>query len=169
MNKLRSSHFMPDYLKKGFSPRNVLIILILSAISVVVIYLSHTTKCLVIKKEDGGIIYIKDIKDGDRIKISHINSIYDAKVEEVLYMEGDSLILKDIKTASYGVKEYYGITEGIVPRSFTAITFRNTKERDFSIEGNSEKVQNIQQARDTALTIEIVLMPVYRYYLTKLR
>ncbi len=160
---------MSEYLKKGLPIRNILIILIFSVISVVIIYLSHTTKCLVIKKEDGDIIYIKDIKDGDRITISHINSIYDAKVEEVLYIEGDSFLMKDIKTASYGVKEYYGITEGIVSRSFTAITFRNTKERDFSIEVNGEKVININEARDNALTIEIIQIPVYRYYSTKLR
>ncbi len=128
-----------------------------------------TVKCLVIAGQKGDMLFIRKVRDGDVIKISHINSIYDAGVEEVLSVEGNELVLRDIKTGSYGVKEYYGITEGLTPRRFTVITFRNTKDREFCLYINDKKIDKISYAINTSLTIELKQIHFYEFLVIKLK
>lgn len=137
-------------------------------IFVVILFLFfYKVNCLLIRENTGDVIFIKKILENDEIVLSHINSIYDAKVEEVFNIEGDMLVLKEIRTSSYGVKEYYGITDGMIKRQFSTITFRNTKDREFSLRINKEKIKNIDVFVDTPVTIELKKIPTIRYLIIK--
>jgi len=155
--------------KKYRPSRNILILLILTFFSAISFLFLDTAKCLIIKGQQGDILYIQTVRDGDAIKISHINSIYDAGVQEILSVEGNELILKDIKTKSYGVMEYYGITEGLTPRRFASITFRNTKDREFSLHINDKKIEKVSYAINITLMIELKQMHFYEFLLIKLK
>jgi len=95
-------------------------------------------KVIKVTTTDGVVRFVRMVHDGDIIVLSHINSIYDAKVEEVLRVEGLSLRLAEVKTDSYGVKEYYGITERIQPRSWGEIRLYNSGARHFTFTVNGK-------------------------------
>jgi len=149
--------------------KHKILFLIFAGIIIFFIF-NGNTNCLVIKEtENGNIIFIDSIKDKDEVVLSHINSIYNAWVEEFMYVEKDELLLKKIKTSSYGVKEYYNITDGFTPRRFSTIVFRNTKEGGFSIKINGRAVEKLKKTVNTSLTIELVKMPAYLFYWIKMR
>ncbi len=169
MNKSRSRYFISVFSKKDILSRNILILLFLTLFFTFYFLFLDTIKCLIITGQQGDILYVQTVRDGDVIKISHINSIYDAKVEEVLSVEGNEFMLKDVNTRSYGVLEYYGITEGLTPRRFSAIIFRNTKDREFSLYINDKKIGKILYTVNTALMIELKCLYFYKFLLIKLK
>lgn len=111
-------------------------------------------KVINVATTDGVVRFVRMVHDGDTIVLSHINSIYDAKVEEVLRVEGLSLHLAEVKTDSYGVKEYYGITEGIKPQSWREIRFYNSGARRFSLTVNGKHL-HIEKFVDSLLVIRL--------------
>jgi len=139
------------------------------SIIIFIIFFLIPIRCLVMKGGDGEIIYLKNIRDGDVIIFSHINSIYDAPVDEILVVNGENLILKDIKTQSYGVKEYYQITEKISPRSFKGIILRNSKDRDFSVTVNGDSVNKLKEVSDKSINIALQYMTVSKYLWIKIK
>jgi len=62
--------------------------------------------------QSGPILFVEHISKGDNVVLSHTNSMYMERVEEALAFDGSDLTLADVKTDSYGVKEYYRITDG---------------------------------------------------------
>ncbi|MDD5008004.1 MAG: hypothetical protein PHU49_09185 [Syntrophorhabdaceae bacterium] len=120
-------------------------------------------KVITITTVDGVARLVKMVHDGDTIMLSHINSIYDAKVEEVLRVEGLNFCLAEVKTDSYGVKEYYGITEGIQPRSWKEIRFYNSAVRHFSLAVN-DKEFNIRKFTDSLLIIKLQKTRLHKYF-----
>lgn len=169
MLEKRSSHFNLLFTNRDSLKRKILILPVVIILSVMFFIFNNKTNCVIIKKMDGKVLFIEKTKDNDEIIITHINSIYDAKVEEVLFVENGAFLLKDIKTLSYGVKEYYGITNGFIPKRFNSIIFRNTKDRGFSITINGKKVENMDRAMDSSLTLELIYIPIYEYYCSKLK
>ncbi len=169
MNKMRSSYFIAPYSIKNRLKRNILISLVFLFFVAIFLPFYSKTNCFLIKGADDKIFFIEQVKDKDEIVISHINSIYDARVEEVLMVEGETLLLKGIDTPSYGVKEYYGITSGFTPRRFSSITFRNTKDRGFFIKINGKKIEKIKDLVNMPVTFEIIQISTYEYYWLKLK
>lgn len=170
MDNFRSSHFIRHVTLRDRIKHKILLFILIFAGIIMFFIFNGKTNCLVIKEtENKNIIFIDSVKDKDEVVLSHNNSIYNAWVEEFMYVEKDTLILKHINTSSYGVKEYYNITDGFTPRSFTCIVFRNTKERGFSIKINGKAVEKIKKTVNTSLVIELVKMPIYRYYWIKMR
>lgn len=82
------------------------------------------------KKE---LIYLTFVKDGSVIELSHINSIYDAPVNEILMVNDSHFELVSVSTPSFGVKEYYLMDDLPKKRRYEAIRFFNSKERNFSL------------------------------------
>lgn len=94
------------------------------------------------------------VRDGDRIEISHINSIYDSHVNEILRVAGEELEVIRVETHSYGVKEYYGISDGFSPRKYKRITFFNSTERNFSLKVKGKEL-DLKRALDDRVTIRV--------------
>lgn len=168
MLKIRSRYFNPLIFDKNNLHSNFIIFLVFFFFSVVLFLFNYEINFFIIEGVDSRILYLKKIKNKDEVIISHINSIYDARVDEVLMINGETFLLKEIKTPSFGVKEYYNITNGFTPRVFTSITFRNTKDREFSIRINEKKVEIIEKSLDMPLTLRIMKIPFYVYCWIKL-
>ncbi|OPY73547.1 MAG: hypothetical protein A4E64_02540 [Syntrophorhabdus sp. PtaU1.Bin058] len=120
-------------------------------------------KVIKVATTDGVVRFARMVHDGDTIVLSHINSIYDAKVEEVLRVEGLSLRLADVKTDSYGVKEYYGITEGIKLQSWREIRLYNSGARHFTLTVNGKRL-HIEKFVDSLLVIRLQKLYLYSMF-----
>lgn len=111
-------------------------------------------KWILVKDGSGRQISFFLAKDGDRIEISHINSIYDANVREILRVVGEELEVISVETESHGVKEYYGISDGFSPRRFRAVTFFNSRERGFRLKVKGEEV-DLKGVLDERVTVSV--------------
>lgn len=135
-----------------------------------VIFLNQPVNSLMIKEATkSDLITIKKLQEGDIIVLSHINSIYDAEVKEVFKVRKNFFVLKDVDTSSWGVKEYYGIADGIPERRFYKISFRNTSGRNFTLRINRENIEEISRFRDRILLIEVKSIKKWEYYWNKLK
>jgi hypothetical protein len=106
-------------------------------------------KCVVITNQNGTIIHLRVVKDGNLIFLSHINSIYNMKVDEVLRINKSSLELEDVRTKSYGIREYYMITEGFIKRSWNKIRFYNYDKAEFSLNIKDKRVDELEKFRNS--------------------
>jgi hypothetical protein len=122
-------------------------------------------KCIVICTDDGVARVVKFVENGDTVRLSHINSIYDTEVTEILEVDKDRFRLLDVETTSYGVREYYGITDGVHERSWKKISFYNSKGRQFSLLVNTSKVDILKKYSDAYLSMQIGNFCFIRYLL----
>ncbi len=114
------------------------------------------------------VIALKKLRQKDIVILSHINSIYDAEVKEIFEVRNNFLVLKDVDTSSWGVKEYYGIADGLPERRFSKIIFRNTGRRGFTFSINGKNVEKISECKDRSLLIEVKSIKYWKYYWEKL-
>jgi hypothetical protein len=122
-------------------------------------------RCIVIRTDDGVARFVKFVQNGDTVRLSHINSIYDAEVTEILEVDKDRFRLLDVETISYGVREYYGITDGVQERSWKKISFYNSKGRQFSLLVDNSKVDILKKYSDAHLSMEIGNFSIIGYLL----
>ncbi len=127
-----------------------------------------TVRCVVVRVHDDRIVFSLSVVDGDAVVMSHNNSIYNAPVEEHLEVQGGYLVLKEVRTNSQGVREYYGIADGMHPARWPAIRVFSTDGRDFSLTIRGVSVEAFKKHRDTRFIIEIIRLPLYHYALDKL-
>lgn len=113
-------------------------------------------------------IFFEKISNKTIVSISHINSIYNAKVEEVFKINGKNFELIDVVTDSYGVKEYYGITEGVAKRSLSKMVFFNGQNRNFVLRVNNKEVKEINKFKEKEITLRIEEMPIFKFLLLML-
>jgi hypothetical protein len=126
-------------------------------------------KCIVIRTDDGVARFVKFVESGDTVRLSHINSIYDAEVTEILEVDKDRFRLLDVETTSYGIREYYGITDGVHERSWKKISFYNSAGRQFSLLVNRSEVGILKKYSDAYLSMEIGSFGFVRYVLLLFR
>lgn len=126
--------------------------LVFASFTAIVLFLP--IKTLVIDV-DGRVVFVSMIKNGDTVSLSHINSIYNQEVDEILKIDGNNFLLSDIITKSYGIKEYYGITENITHRKFKQIKFFNGKDRNFTLKIDTRKVEMINRYKEQELTFYV--------------
>ncbi|MCJ8501324.1 hypothetical protein [Desulfatitalea alkaliphila] len=125
-------------------------------------------RCIVVRAHDGPIVFISSVTDRDAVILSHTNSMYDARVHEHLEIRGDVMVLADVKTESHGVREYYGIADGIPHREWSALRVFSTVDRAFSLTVRGVNVNAFQELKDTHFSIAIKRMPRLRLALLKL-
>ena len=104
------------------------------------------------------------VKDGDLIFLSHINSIYNMKVDEVLRINKSLLELEDVRTKSYGIREYYMITDGFIKRSWNKIRFYNYDKAEFSLNIKDKRVDELEKFRNSYISIEVRETSLLRYF-----
>jgi hypothetical protein len=117
--------------------------------------LFYSSGCIELSTQENGVIAVYPVSEGDTLILSHVNSIYDAPVEEVLRVKDGSLELEDVRTLSYGVKEYYGIAEGITRRRWKEFIFHNSSGRGFSLKIGGRPVREVETHRDQAITVQL--------------
>ncbi|MEO0249489.1 MAG: hypothetical protein ABIN58_08105 [candidate division WOR-3 bacterium] len=120
---------------------------------------------LYVSARPGPVLLVERISRGDYVTLSHMNSLYNELVEEVLTFDGRALELAEVKTASYGVKEYYRITEGIERRSFTSVTFMNSASGQFQLTIKGKAVEALARFMDQPVAFGITRCPL-AYYLS---
>lgn len=83
---------------------------LLAIVSAVALCLSLVrVTAIVVQGRDKGCTAVVVVREGDTVEIAHVNSIYDAPVTERLRVVGGGLRLEEVRTASAGVREYYGL------------------------------------------------------------
>ncbi len=95
------------------------------------------------------------LTEGSQVVISHINSIYDARVDELLELKDGALELTNVKTASHGVHEYYRTDDRSTKHRFTEISLINSADREFAIVVNKKRLNAIEENKNTAIRIRI--------------
>lgn len=120
---------------------------------------------LYVSVESGPVLSAERISRGDYVTLSHVSSMYNEPVEEVLSFNGRELELVDVKTTSYGVKEYFRITEGIEKRSFQSVTFMNSSSGQFQLTIKGKAVEGLTLFTDQPVTFGITRQPL-AYYLS---
>lgn len=111
--------------------------------------------CVELSTEDAGVVGLYPVDEGETVILSHVNSIYDSPVQEILAVRDGVFELEEVKTTSYGVKEYYGIAEGIHRRSWKEIRFRNSADRGFSLRIGTRLVKEVGMHRNKTITLRL--------------
>ncbi len=127
-----------------------------------------TVRCVVVRVHGDRIVFSLSVADGDAVVMSHNNSIYNAPVEEHLEIQGGYLVLKEVRTNSQGVREYYGIADGMHLARWPAIRVFSTGDRAFSLTIRGVPVEAFKKYPDARFVIEIIRLPLYHYVLRKL-
>lgn len=96
-----------------------------------------------------------NLGEGSRVIICHLNSMYDARVEEHLELRDGLLELAEVKTTSYAIHEYYRTTEGTPQRRFGSLVIRNSAGRDFTLEVDGQKLSVLEEHRNIPLYLKI--------------
>ena len=146
-------------------PKKLRYAVVVSVIIVSVLFVP--VKCFVVRVQDNSLIFIDIAGNDDVVALSHINSIYDERVNEILKVKGFFLQLADVETSSYGIREYYGITEGIQKRQWNRIRFYNSTDRVFSLAINNNDIR-LMQYRDSYISIEVSRYLFAGYLLRKI-
>lgn len=152
----------------GRGVRSAKIALLLAMAATVFISLSLTFPCLLIRLDDGNVFRAIRVRSADTVILSHVNSIYDAEVHETLVLSGDTLCVHKVETASEGVREYYGIAEGLTERCFASLLVRNSRDRRFTLTLNGNIVEELETWKDAAVRIEVASLPWWRYLLVQI-
>lgn len=125
-------------------------------------------RCVVVRTDEEGIVHIASVGNGDRVVISHINSIYDARVDEHLEVRDSQLVLTKVVSDSQGVREYYGIADSAPHGKWSTIRIFNTEGRDFSLMLNGVPVGALGERKNTHFIVEVQNPPLYRFLSWKL-
>ncbi|MDW8001902.1 MAG: hypothetical protein RMJ39_04435 [Deltaproteobacteria bacterium] len=123
-------------------------------LTAIVFFLFLETEIILVRVSPGKTIYYTSVKDGDTLELSHVNSIYEREVKEVLRVERGYIELSEVITDSYGVKEYYLLDNFETKRGWKVIRLRNTEERNFSLKIKDRSV-GIEKYADMSIEIEI--------------
>jgi hypothetical protein len=107
-------------------------------------------------------LLVQRMAQDDTVTLAHINSIYREPVEEVLKLKGDTLLLDEVRTSSYGVKEYYRITEGIRKIGYKQFRFNNAHNA-FTLAVKGRRVEAVASHPDVAISVQIARRPLVRY------
>lgn len=113
----------------------------------------------------GPILSVERISKGDGVILAHVNSMYNEAVEEVLTFDGREMMLTDVRTPSYAVKEYYRITDGLARRSWRSVTFMNSASGQFQLTVKEKAVEGLARFVDQPITFGITRQPL-AYYLS---
>jgi hypothetical protein len=132
------------------------------------LFMSTTVTCIVVRTEDNRIVYISTVADHDAVILSHTNSMYDARVDEHFEIRGDVLVLADVVTESHGVREYYGIADGIPHRQWSKLRVFATADRAFGLSIRGVGLDAFRKAADIRFTVELNRMPRFRLALLRL-
>ena len=114
--------------------------------------------------QPGPILFVEHMSKGDSVVLSHTNSMYNERVEEALAFDGNELVLADVKTDSYGVKEYYRITDGLPRRSWRNVTFMNSTSGHFQLTIKGKAVEGLSRFTDQTITFAITRQPLAYYF-----
>ncbi len=109
---------------------------------------------LLVRSEEGDLIYIALVQEGDLIELGHINSIYEKEVKEILKVKDGHMELVDVLTESYGVKEYYLLDDNIGERRWKTIQFRASRSRGFSLKVKSVNLP-LEKYEDRVIRVEV--------------
>lgn len=120
-----------------------------------------TVRCVVVRDHEERIVFLSKVADRDVVIISHTNSMYDARVDEHLEVRGDVMVLTDVVTDSHGVREYYGIADGIPHREWATIRVYGTSSRGFSVTVRGVGVDALGEAPDTHFSIENKMLSLF--------
>lgn len=73
-------------------------------IIIVVLFLSlFKIKCFVItKNHEDKVVYINEVKDGEKIVFSYIHSVSNTPINEILYIDGDKISLQEVRYIDQG-------------------------------------------------------------------
>jgi len=135
----------------------------------VIILLNQPVNYLIVKEvAKDEVIALKKLRQKDIVILSHINSIYDAEVKEIFEVRNNFLVLKDVDTSSWGVKEYYGIADGLPERRFSKIIFRIPVGGVLHLASMEKNVEKISECKDRSLLIEVKSIKYWKYYWEKL-
>jgi hypothetical protein len=118
---------------------------------------------ILVSAQPGPLLSVERISKGEGVTLSHVNSMYNEPVEEVLTFDSGALVLADVKTASYGVKEYYRITEGIEKRAFKRVTFVNSASGQFQLTIKGRAVEGLARFIDQPITFGVARPPLAQY------
>lgn len=176
MEERRSSSFAPTDLPDLLSQRSgnegwldkIIIIVCIGVMLITGVGMTVPVVCVIVKTGEGTPIRSVRVEDGEAVILSHVNSIYDSEVRETLVVKGESLVLHKVDTHSAGVREYYGIADGLISRHFTIIPFRNSRERAFRLIIGGHTVDQLQEHLDVTLLIEVVPLKLAQYLAMKL-
>jgi len=132
------------------------------------VFMFTTVRCIVVRTDDNRIVFISTVADHDAVILSHTNSMYDARVDEHFKIRGDVMVLADVVTDSHGVREYYGIADGIPDRQWSTLRVFSTADRAFGLSVRGVGLDAFQKATDIRFTIELKRMPRFRMLLARL-
>jgi hypothetical protein len=127
-----------------------------------------TVRCIVVRTDDNRIVFISTVADHDAVILSHTNSMYDARVDEHFKIRGDVMVLADVVTDSHGVREYYGIADGLPDRQWSTLRVLGTADRAFGLSVRGVGLGAFKKATDIRFTIELKRMPRFRMLLARL-
>lgn len=139
------------------------ILLCLSALMLV------DVRCVLVRTDDGDVVHATSVRDGDRMVISHINSMYDAPVEEHLHIHENRFVLTKVVTDSQGVLEYYGVADAAPRGTWSAIRIFSTEGRNFALTIKEIPVDALKKERDSHFTVRIENHPLYRFLALKMQ
>lgn len=105
------------------------------------------------------------LTEGSQVVISHINSIYDARVDEFLELREGALELTDVKTSSYAVHEYYRTDDRVTKYRWTEIIIVNSSDREFAIDVDNRRLSSIEKNRNIAVRLRIEKGSIGRKFL----
>jgi hypothetical protein len=132
------------------------------------IFMFTTVRCIVVRTDDNRIVFISTVADHDAVILSHTNSMYDARVEEHFKIRGDVMVLADVVTDSHGVREYYGIADGIPDRQWSTLRVFSTADRAFALCVRGVGLDAFQKTTDIRFNVELKRMPRFRMLLARL-
>lgn len=150
---------------KKYSLWAILGFALLAALSV---FMCTAVRCIVVRTDDNRIVFISTVADHDAVILSHTNSMYDARVDEHLEVRGDVMVLANVVTDSHGVREYYGIADGIPPRQWSTLRVFSTADRAFRLSVRGDGVDAFRKTTDIRFTIELKRMPRFRLLFLRL-
>lgn len=142
--------------------------LISLAVGLIILSIIFPLKFVTVSDFRGRPIALFLVREGEIIEISHINSIYDCYVKEVLRVSGKALEVISVETESHGVREYYGISDGFTPRRYEKITFFNSKDREFSLRVKGKEIE-LWRTVDQRVTIDVFYGSLVSFLLKFLR
>lgn len=119
---------------------------------------------IVVTAPEGKRLHVARVGSGDTVRVAHTNSIYDEKVEEVLEVRGERLVVTEVKTPSYGVREYYRITDAPPILSLRSFRFYNTITGRFELWIKGKSV-DLNRCREKLVSVEIYRITLFRYLL----
>jgi hypothetical protein len=126
-----------------------------AAILTIVLVLMTGPIFLVVSDGQGRALEKVRIVEGSRIVLSHFNSIYDQRVDEVLELRGGMMKLVEVKTPSQGVKEYYLPIGEVGDHRWRELYLQNSEDRNFVLSVEGKRVAALEKNRNVRLRLRV--------------